>query len=90
MLQGWCGANSYYCGGGCQGSYGSCVLPIIGLTYDADAGDSIWDVTTDNVFDAQVGDGIIYYGAGRTPIQMLSVSVPSNIVSLDPTAGWPS
>lgn len=66
-FQGWCGANSYYCGGGCQGSYGSCVLPIIGLTYDADAGDSIWDVSTDNVFDAQVGDGIIYYGSGMTP-----------------------
>ncbi|KAL0639890.1 hypothetical protein Q9L58_000981 [Maublancomyces gigas] len=65
-INGWCGSNSYYCGGGCQSGYGSCVLPIIGLTYDADAGDSIWDVSTDNVFDAQVGDGIIYYGSDPT------------------------
>lgn len=72
-FQGWCGSNSYYCGGGCQGTYGSCVLPIIGLTYDADAGDSIWDVTTDNVFDAQVGDGIIYYGSGRSPSKCYSL-----------------
>lgn len=33
------------------------------LAYDADVGDVIWDPITDNVFEAQIGDGIIYYGA---------------------------
>ncbi|RPA91170.1 hypothetical protein L873DRAFT_1795034 [Choiromyces venosus 120613-1] len=60
---GWCGSSSWYCGGACQVGYGSCVTPYLQLTYDADAGDSIWDVVSDNVFDAAVGDGLLYYGA---------------------------
>ncbi|CAZ81785.1 unnamed protein product [Tuber melanosporum] len=63
-INGWCGSNSYYCGGGCQDDFGSCAIPYLQLTYDADAGDSIWDVISDNVFDAAVGDGLLYYGAG--------------------------
>ncbi|KAG0130009.1 hypothetical protein HOY82DRAFT_592253 [Tuber indicum] len=62
-INGWCGSNSYYCGGGCQDDFGSCALPYLQLTYDADAGDSIWDIISDNVFDAAVGDGLLYYGA---------------------------
>ncbi|KAL7275403.1 hypothetical protein RUND412_001654 [Rhizina undulata] len=68
-INGWCGGDSYYCGGGCQDVYGSCILPYLQLTYDADAGDAIWDVNSDTVFDSEVGDGIMYFGASKSPIR---------------------
>ncbi|KAI5780208.1 hypothetical protein DFH27DRAFT_657127 [Peziza echinospora] len=33
-------------------------------SFDADLGDVIWDSITDNVFEAAVGDGFLYYGTG--------------------------
>ncbi|KAG0641297.1 hypothetical protein HOY80DRAFT_1008582 [Tuber brumale] len=73
-INGWCGANSYYCGGGCQDDFGSCAIPYLQLTYDADAGDSIWDIISDNVFDAAVGDGLLYYGVGmKAPVPSVQI-----------------
>ncbi|KAI5799880.1 hypothetical protein EDC01DRAFT_523401 [Geopyxis carbonaria] len=62
---GYCGENAWYCGGGCRSDFGSCAKPYLQLQYDADPGDMIWDVVTDNVFDAEVGDGIAYYGSSK-------------------------
>jgi len=62
-IHGWCGSDAYYCGGGCDPNYGSCTTPLLQLQYDADDGDSIWNVGSDTYFDADVGDGVVYYGA---------------------------
>jgi hypothetical protein len=53
--------------------YGTCKTPYLQLTYDADAGDSIWDIVSDNVFDAQVGDGVLYYGSSEKPRPLLAM-----------------
>ncbi|KAF8463089.1 hypothetical protein BDZ91DRAFT_698612 [Kalaharituber pfeilii] len=57
-----CDQSYTSCGGGCQSAYGYCTEPTLQLAYDADFGDIIWDPVTDNVFDADLGDGMIFYG----------------------------
>jgi len=61
-LDNWCETDQEHCGGGCQSSFGFCYDPIFQLAYDVDAGDVIWDPVSDNVFDAEMGDGMIFYG----------------------------
>lgn len=61
---GRCGSDQNYCAGGCQREWGACYFPKLLHAWDADAGDLIWNPETNNVFEAEVGDGMLYYGNG--------------------------
>ncbi|KAF8438258.1 hypothetical protein BGX38DRAFT_915741 [Terfezia claveryi] len=57
-----CGFDQAYCAGACQKVFGFCTEPGFQIAFDVDDGDVIWDPITDNVFDANLGDGLIYFG----------------------------
>jgi len=57
-----CGDGQSYCAGACQPAFGWCTEPGFQIAFDVDNGDVMWDPVTDNVFDANMGDGMIYFG----------------------------
>ncbi|RPB23161.1 hypothetical protein L211DRAFT_787448 [Terfezia boudieri ATCC MYA-4762] len=62
-----CGDGQSYCAGGCQRAFGYCTEPRFQIAFDVDNGDIMWDPVTDNVFDANMGDGMIYFGYRKWP-----------------------
>lgn len=62
-----CGDGQSYCAGACQKEFGWCTEPRFQIAFDVDNGDVMWDPVTDNVFDANMGDGMIYFGYRKRP-----------------------